>query len=455
MHAFFNEPEQLTRTFVSFPIADFQQTRLQLLSWGDQFNSCCFLDNHQYEFPLHRIECMLAAGSLDQVSASGGDAFSSVRDLMQRQPGDWLFGHLGYDLKNETEGLQSSNFDGVGFPDLFFFIPEFIIQLSCTEMRIGVRDGRHKEVYDAVTSFAETLKNKHIQPNRPEIKPPSVYIQNRFSREEYIACIAEIKLHILRGNCYEINFCQEFFAEATAIDPLGVFRALSITSPNPFAAYYKLNDKYLICLSPERYLRKSGDNLISQPIKGTAQRDLNDPEQDRRNKEALASSEKERAENIMVVDLVRNDLSRVCRSGTVNVDELCVIYSFPQVFQMISTVSGQLEESTSWAAIIRATFPMGSMTGAPKKRVMELIEKFERTKRGLFSGSVGYIDPNGDFDFNVVIRSLLYNASTGYLSFHSGSAITFNSDPEKEYEECLIKAAAIKKVLAEANTFLS
>ena len=164
----------------------------------------------------------------------------------------------------------------------------------------------------------------------------------------------------------------------------------------------------------------------------------------RKSKEELFHSDKDRSENVMVVDLVRNDLSKVCEEGTVKVDELYGIYSFPQVHQMISTVSGELKKNISFTEIIKATFPMGSMTGAPKKRVMELIEQYEKTKRGIFSGCLGYISPNGDFDFNVVIRSIMYNASSNYLSFQAGSAITFYSDPEKEWEECLLKAEAIK-----------
>lgn len=409
-----------------------------MLNWGDQFNICCFLDNHQYEFPHHHIECMLAAGSREQVSADAGNAFSAAEALLNNKR-DWLFGHLGYDLKNEIEGLHSANFDGIGFPDLFFFIPEIIIQLTSTEMRIGVSDGSHERVHKAVLSE---------QLNNPKQLSGTVSIRNRLSREEYLLCIDQLKHHIHRGNCYEINFCQEFYAENAHVHPLGLFKSLSISSPNPFAAYYKLNDKFLVCLSPERYLKKSGSMLISQPIKGTAKRDPENAVQDEWNKNALSTSEKERSENIMVVDLVRNDLSKICKMGTVKVDELCAVYSFPQVHQMISTVSGEVEEHTAWSAAIKATFPMGSMTGAPKKKVMELIENFERSRRGTFSGSIGYIDPQGDFDFNVVIRSVLYNAATRYLSFHAGSAITFNSDPEKEYEECLLKAEPIKKVLA-------
>ena len=150
----------------------------------------------------------------------------------------------------------------------------------------------------------------------------------------------------------------------------------------------------------------------------------------------------------MVVDLVRNDLSRVCKEGTVTVEELFGVYRFPQVHQMISTIKGELRDGMNLADVLKASFPMGSMTGAPKKRVLELIEQFERTKRGLYSGAVGYIDPKGDYDFNVVIRSLLYNASAKYLNYQVGGGITFYSDAEKEYEECLLKATAIRQLLS-------
>ncbi len=164
-------------------------------------------------------------------------------------------------------------------------------------------------------------------------------------------------------------------------------------------------------------------------------------------KKYLAESSKEKSENVMVVDLVRNDLSRICKAGSVKVDELFGIYSFPQVHQMISTISGELEDRLNWIDCVKETFPMGSMTGAPKKKVMELIEQYEQTKRGLFSGAIGYVKPGGDFDFNVVIRSILYNEEEKYLSFQTGGAIIYQSNAAQEYEECLVKAEAMMKVL--------
>jgi para-aminobenzoate synthetase component 1 len=218
-------------------------------------------------------------------------------------------------------------------------------------------------------------------------------------------------------------------------------------SPNPFAALYRLHDRYLLCASPERFICKKGLRISSQPMKGTIKRDLSNKSEDEKLKEELKASAKDQSENVMVVDLVRNDLSRICNDGSVKVDELFGIYSYPQVHQMISTINGELKEDILFSEIIEATFPMGSMTGAPKYRVMQLIDEYEEGARGIFSGSVGYVDENGDFDFNVVIRSMMYNASSKYLSYQVGSGITFYSDPEMEWEECLLKGQAIKKVL--------
>jgi para-aminobenzoate synthetase component 1 len=408
-----------------------------MLSWVNQFNICCFLDNQQYHLPHHSFECIAAAGSVQTLATAAGTAFDQLQALYE-QHHDWLFGHLSYDLKNETDGLSSHNADGIGFPDLCFFVPEVILQLSGQELLIGALDARHETIFHEICN---------MKPPAASSKQLPTPINNRISRDEYIRTIQQLQQHILRGDCYEINFCQEFYAAGVIMDPLPVYRSLSNTSPNPFAAYYKTGEQYLLCASPERYLKKEGDRIFSQPIKGTSRRNLNDIGEDVKSKEHLFNSAKDRSENVMIVDLVRNDLSKICEEASVQVEELFGIYSFPQVHQMISTVSGKLRNDIHFIEAIKATFPMGSMTGAPKRRVMELIEHYEQTRRGIFSGAVGYITPEGDFDFNVVIRSIMYNAARQYLSFQAGSAITFYSDPEKEYEECLLKAVAIKKVL--------
>lgn len=363
----------------------------------------------------------------------------NATDLLQQfidEKRSWLIGHLNYDLKNEPDQISSRHPDHIQFPELFFFEPEIIICLNEKEMIIEGDDPQ--EIFDAIISLP--ADNKKQLTGTP-------FIQNRIQREEYLSIIRQLQKHILRGDCYEINFCQEFYSDKTIIDPIAVYKKLAAVSPNPFSALYRINDKWLLCASPERFLKKQGNKILSQPIKGTSKRITGDIQKDELSKDQLLHSPKDRSENVMVVDLVRNDLAKVCKEGTVQVEELYGIYSFPQVHQMISTVSGELKKNSSFAEIIKATFPMGSMTGAPKKRVMELIEEYEKTKRGIFSGCLGYISPNGDFDLNVVIRSIMYNASSAYLSFQAGSGITFYSDPEKEWEECLLKAEAIREVL--------
>jgi len=268
----------------------------------------------------------------------------------------------------------------------------------------------------------------------------------KLTKEAYINNIKTIKEHIQQGDIYEVNYCQEFFAKQVKIKPIQLYFKLNDKSPTPFSCFVKHNDKYLLSASPERFIKKQGNKITSQPIKGTIKRG-GDKVEDERLKELLYNDNKERSENIMIVDLVRNDLSKISKKNSVKVDELCGIYTFPQVHQMISTVSADLNENITFNDIIKATFPMGSMTGAPKIRAMELIEKYEVSKRGLYSGTVGYIDSFGNFDFNVVIRSILYNMDTQYLSFFVGGAITHLSDPEKEYEECLLKAKAMFEVL--------
>jgi para-aminobenzoate synthetase component 1 len=276
---------------------------------------------------------------------------------------------------------------------------------------------------------------------------PDLHIKQRISRESYLGKAQKMLDHIYRGDIYEANFCMEFFAENAAISPFDTYHSLNEISEPPFAAYFKNNKHFLLCASPERYLRKKGRKIISQPIKGTAKRSI-DAIEDEATKQALAMNEKERSENIMIVDLVRNDLSHAAGKGSVKVEELCGAYTFKQVHHLISTVTSELTDGLSPVDVIKSTFPMGSMTGAPKISAMKIIEELEETKRGLYSGGVGYFTPAGDFDFNVVIRSILYNQSNNYISFSVGSAITVEANPENEYEECMLKAKAMFNVLS-------
>ena len=439
------------RNFVSLPIPNFEWTKRQMLTWASRVGICCFLDNHGYRAEAGipaTFECLLALGAVDTLECPAGDAFSTLKAWSTARR-EWLFGHFNYDLARETEPrpaivpatgtIPPTGFpaDSIGFPDLFFFIPEILIELHPGSIRIG---SFHNDQGAIWRQICDTTVPEHPPTPIPPFIP-------RFTREEYLDTVRRLQRHILRGDCYEINFCQEFFSYPACPDPLTTWWSLSQASPNPFAAFYRLGERYLLCASPERYLKKAGNTLISQPIKGTSPRYPGDTTSDEASGDQLFHSRKDRSENVMVVDLVRNDLSKICLPGSVSVNELYGIYPFPQVFQMISTITGQPAPDEHWTDMIRATFPMGSMTGAPKHKVVELIGLYERSRRGIFSGAVGYVAPNGDFDFNVVIRSLLLNRDHQYLSYLVGSGITFYSDPQAEYEECLIKAEGIRRAL--------
>jgi len=364
----------------------------------------------------------------------------AVSSTNQLNDTDWRFGFITYDYKNKIEELSSNNFDGISFPEKHFFTPEILFEINEQELVINY----NALVYSAF-DIAKIIKEvKNVEFVQTEIGV--IGINSRIIKENYIKKVKQLKQHIQLGNIYEVNYCQEYFAENVTIDPILIYQELNKKSPTPFSCFVKCDDKYLLSATPERFIKKTGQKIISQPIKGTIKRGRNKGE-DTQLKDQLLNDVKERSENVMIVDLVRNDLSKIAKKGSVNVDELFGIYTFPQVHQMISTVSANVEKEVSFDEIIKATFPMGSMTGAPKIRAMELIEEFEETKRGLYAGTVGYVTPNGNFDLNVVIRSLQYNQKDEYLSFIVGGAITALSDPEKEYEECLLKAKAMLEVL--------
>ncbi|MCS7005011.1 MAG: anthranilate synthase component I family protein [Cytophagales bacterium] len=345
-----------------------------------------------------------------------------------------LFGFLGYDLKNQLEPfLFSHHTDKIGFPDAFFFIPEHLIYFYDEQVEIFSKEPF--QVYSQIESLLLPFENATTK----------IRWQFTFSKKEYIDTVHALQNHIEEGDIYEINFCIEQFAEDIALSPVQLFERLQKISYNPFSAFIKHREKYALCASPERFLKKINQEIISQPIKGTSKRSP-DPNEDERMRYTLQNSEKERSENMMITDLVRNDLARISQVGTVRVAEMFGVYSFPMVHQLISTVKAHLKPNASFLEILASTFPMGSMTGAPKIKAMELIEQYERTKRGLFSGSIGYILPNGDFDFNVVIRTLFYNKNRRIVSIQAGSAITYDASAEQEYEECHLKLSTISKV---------
>ena len=430
----------MQRTISHFFIDDIAQFKQQLLCWSQQFETAIFLDSNNYQQQYTSFDAVIAVDEFTSIKTDFHNAFGKLQEY-QTTTKDYIFGYISYDVKNDNEQLSSNNFDGLDFADLFFFQPQKIIFIEGNIVEFQYLKMVDNEMENDFAKIQQS-NNYEIQQSTTDIK-----IKLRTHKDEYQEKVAAILQHIHRGDIYEANFCQEFYAENTEINPLKVYQDLNNISEPPFAVFLKINHHYLLSASPERYIRKEGNKIISQPIKGTAKR-LKSKFDDEKIASDLAKDAKERSENVMIVDLVRNDLSKSAIKGSVKVEELCKVYSFKQVHQMISTVVSEIEENTHPVEVIKSTFPMGSMTGAPKVSAMKIIEKYENTRRGLYSGAVGYFTPNGNFDFNVVIRSILYNQEKKYVSYSVGSAITAKSNPEKEYEECLLKAKAMKFVLS-------
>ena len=425
------------RTIIVKDLSNPNFLKQQLLCWAQQFREVIFLDSNEYLQKYSNYDCVLAVDAFTSITTDYHNAFEDLKQYQQTTK-DWIFGYLTYDLKNDTEELQSQNFDGLDFPDLFFFQPKKLFLLKGNQLEIQYLNMCDDEIevdFESVIKYSEAT----IETNK------SLLIQQRISKEFYLEKVSKMLSYIIDGDIYEANFCMEFYAEGT-INPVTKFQRLNEISKPPFAVYLKNNKQFLLSASPERYLKRDGELVISQPIKGTSKRFSNSIE-DEISKQNLALDTKERSENIMITDLVRNDLSRTAQKGSVQVEELCGVYSFLQVHQMISTITSIVDNQITAIDILKTTYPMGSMTGSPKISAMKIIEELEETKRGLYSGTVGYFTPNGDFDFNVVIRSILYNQEKQYISFSVGSAITSKSVPEKEYEECLLKANAMLNVL--------
>jgi para-aminobenzoate synthetase component 1 len=432
----------MERLFKPIRVSDLQSFKRRILGLSDHFEHFCLLESNDYDlYPHSNFGFFAGIGSIAElVSPPGEDLLENLGEFHRRYK-DWMFGYFSYDLKNQIETqLTSGNPDHIHCPPGHFFIPKFLLRFHETSVDLGVTDETHRE------EFNKLLSSSGDAAGHPRTNGKTIELKARIDKGEYIRKVEGLKEHIQRGDIYETNFCMEFYMENTSIDPVAVFEKLNRISRAPFGAYFRHHDLYLLCSSPERYLKKWQQTVVSQPIKGTIRRG-NNPTSDSLLKEALRWDPKERSENVMIVDLVRNDLSRVAHHGSVEVEELFGVYTFEQVHQMISTVVCQVDRSMPFTEIIRATFPMGSMTGAPKFRAMQLIEEYETVQRGLYSGAVGYITPQANFDFNVVIRSILHNAANKYTSVQVGSALTIECNAEYEYNECLLKAKAMREAL--------
>ncbi len=399
------------------------------LQFANRHNNFCYLNPNNYE---NGFDHVLAIKAKRQLESNDLNIFESLKNF-QKNSTCPIFGYFSYDLKNQVEQLSSENTNHTAFPAISFFEPEVVIRIvTSNEVIIEAQDP------DLIFNNIEQTsieKNKDL---------PQLNFRARTDKKNYYSNFESIREHIINGDIYELNYCIEFYNKNADIDVLETYLTLKTISPSPFSSIYKSGSYAVMSSSPERFMKKEGHRVISQPMKGTAKRSQ-DPVEDIRLKNNLLNSEKERSENLMIVDLVRHDLSHLAVKGSVNVEELFGLYSFPKVHQMISTISMNVDETVSAIDIIRHAFPMGSMTGAPKIMAMKLIDHYENYQRNIFSGALGYITPHGDFDFNVLIRSLFYNTSTNYLSFSAGSAITYDANAEDEYNECLLKANSISQ----------
>lgn len=420
-----------------FPLPEDRMFREKLLTWASGFSHYAFLDScANMPYGEAAYDLMVGAGCAQFVTASADTGFEKVKAFRNTHK-DWILGYFGYAMKNGVEDLPDSDKSTVPVPDTLFFIPGILVLVKGAQLTISVKDGNPALIYanilgaDAKASSGEGY---------------DISLYPCTSKEDYIGTVDVIRNHIIEGDIYEMNYCQEFRGKADKLDPVELFSKATSSALAPFSVLFRWEDIFLVSLSPERFLRFQEGKVYAYPIKGTTPRG-EDPETDMRNLEELAASEKNRAENIMITDLMRNDLTRYALTGSICADELCRVYSFPQVYQMVSKVSAELLPDTDPIDVVRNAFPMGSMTGAPKVRVMQLIDELEDTARGLYSGSFGYFAPNGEADLNVVIRSILYHAGSGMVSVHAGGAIVFDSDPEEEYKECLLKINVLLHLL--------
>lgn len=389
-----------------------------------------FHSNHYSQDKYSSFDELLAVGVVDEYKVDDPSEYDkNALDLfLEKYAGHWIIVQVSYEANQLFEQVKPQEGKLFEFPLIYLFVPKQVYIKSNRRWNTSLPS----KVFDIFDSQSIGVADEWMK-DEEKIEP-------------YVDKIHKLLHEIKIGNIYEINYCRHTSISSIQVNPLELFQRLNRLNAAPFSALYKYRDEFVISASPERFLAKRGSHIIAQPMKGTNRKMMN-PEENFLQKRLLTENEKERAENIMIVDLMRNDLAKVCEIGTVKVEELCEVYEFNTVNQMISTISGQCGADKSFADILEALFPMGSMTGAPKVSAMQLIRQFENRPREMFSGSLGYITPDGDFDLNVVIRSILYSDKMKLASISAGGAITFLSDAEEEFQETLLKMETMEKAL--------
>ncbi|UIR57556.1 anthranilate synthase component I family protein [Sphingobacterium sp. SRCM116780] len=418
----------------SFVIDSKNNFHQKALQWAAQFDEVSYLRSNDYQDQWSEFECLVAVKATFTYISTGNHTFQEVQDFIAHHPDTYIPGFFSYDLKNEIEELSTIHSNHLDFPLAYFFVPAIVIKIKGNKITITAEDPN--QIHQSIVDFQ--LKSDNIGFNGK--------IKSRWTKAEYIAAFNKMQDHIQRGDIYEVNLCQEFFAENITLNPVAAYEKLNSISPTPFSAFFKFSDKFILSASPERFLAKRNNQLISQPIKGTAKRGKTNEEDEQIILEML-NSKKEIAENVMIVDLVRNDLTRSAVPKSVKANRLFEIQTFKLVHQMISTITSEKRDDVTDLEAIKNTFPAGSMTGAPKIAAMRICDQVEAAQRSVYAGSIGYFAPNGNFDFNVVIRTILYNSQNNYLSFQTGGAITSQANADDEYQECLLKANGMLKAL--------
>ena len=421
------------------------QRKIDNLQWKFQNENLIILESQMPEHPSS-VQSFVAVRPKNQIKISDNrvewqidgqkKSFSmnpwQALSEFRNQTGGWLFGYLGYDLKNHTENLTSENRELLAIPDLYFMEPEFLFRIE--------KENLVQLSGDNISS-AESQQNFDIN--------EEIDLQNfepSISWQRYKKNILHIQELIKNGNFYELNYsfpmCGQFSGTSYRL-----YQKMRQINPVPFGAYLSLDEYSVVCASPERFLKKQGAKVISEPIKGTAARNENKTRDIRQKEELL--NEKNRAENLMIVDLVRHDLSKIAKIGSVKVAKLYDVQTFGTVHQLISTIEAETDDQANPVEILKQCFPMGSMTGAPKIEVMKTIDQLEEYRRALYSGAIGYITPEGNFDFNVVIRTAIIQGNQ--LIYPVGGAITSDSESENEWKEAEVKARSITKVFKKSG----
>ncbi len=406
----------MNRTTLSytFKSEDIKTLKEKVLLFAKESSAFSVLDNHQYEIAPSKFELLVGINVFQTLSFENLDSIE-----------DWVMGQFNFEFQPKSP--QAEHYT--------CFVPETIILIAKNSRELIISSYQNpQEILETILAQKET---ENESKSKTQVKP--IF---EIDEDTYIQTVNQIRQDIFEGTYYELNYCVPFVYEVSHLNPLELYLQQSRINPAPMSGFYRFQDQYIMCTSPERFLCKDGPILKTQPIKGTSPKSANEQE-DLKHKIALQNSIKERAEHIMIVDLSRNDLAKCSRTNSVNVPELFGIYSFPFVHQMISTIQGEVLPEMTFSQIWHNTYPMGSMTGAPKNTVVQHIQKYEAQKRKAYSGSLFYKMPNGDFDSNVVIRSFEYDAALQQLSFKVGSAITYDSQAEQEWQELQWKSKSM------------